>query len=365
MGLIQAKRVEELDLKTKSMADPKLKSAIGDPWAEIAAVQGSYHDLFPAYSALEADPGARSLLFRWARYIVRGAEERDKPSADRLPEYADSRLAQAERVVVSDTAVQPAIEELRIEFWLSKVRESLTVDNPVTELLLGKDSPENLAHRLVAGTQLADPVLRRALWEGGRKAVQVSEDPLIRFVLTIDRAAREVRTEMEARVDGPRASAAARIAQARFAIYHKSLYPDATFTPRISFGAIEGWAERGRHIAPVSTFAGLFGRATGQPPFDLPDSWLKSKDDLDQRTPFNFVGTLDVIGGNSGSPTLNAKGEVIGAVFDGNIHMLGGDYGYDTKLNRSISVTAAAIQEALLRVYHRRDLVIELNDPSS
>ena len=252
-----------------------------------------------------------------------------------------------------------------MEFWLSKVREGLTVDNPVTQLLLGKDSPENLAHRLVAGTQLANPVLRRALWEGGRKAVQLSEDPLIRFALTIDRAAREVRAKMEDRVDGPRASAAARIAQVRFAMYRESLYPDASFTPRISFGAIEGWTDRGRQIAPVSTFAGLFGRATGQPPFDLPDSWLRSKDNLDQQTPFNFVATLDVIGGNSGSPTLNAKGEVVGAVFDGNIHMLGGDFGYDAKLNRSISVTAAAIQEALLRVYHRRDLVKELNDPSS
>jgi Peptidase S46 len=277
---------------------------------------------------------------------------------------SDSRIAQAQRLVLSETAVQPSIEELKIEFWLSKAREGLTVDNPVTELLLGKDSPENLAQRLVAGTQLADPVLRRALWEGGRQAVQVSGDPLIRFALTIDRAAREVRTKMEDRVDGPRASAAARIAQARFAIYRKSLYPDATFTPRISFGAIEGWAERSRQIAPVSTFAGFYGRATGQPPFDLPDSWLKAKDNLDQGTPFNFVCTFDVVGGNSGSPTLNAKGEVIGAVFDGNTHMLGGDYGYDPKLNRSISVTAAAIQEALLKVYNRSDLVRELNDQS-
>lgn len=361
-GLLQDKRAEEIDLKTKAMSDPKLKSVIGDPWGEIAAIQAAYYDLFPSYSALEADAGARSLLFRWARSIVRSAEEREKPSADRLPEYADSRLAQAQHIVLSDTSIQPAIEQLKMEFWLSKARESLTVDNPVTALLLGKDSPEESAQRLVAGTQLTDPVFRRALWVGGQKAVQTSQDPLIRFVLTIDRAAREVRAEMEARVDGPRASAARRIAQVRFAIYGESLYPDATFTPRISFGAIEAWVERGHPTAPVTTFAGLYGRATGQPPFDLPDSWLMAKDNLNPLTPFDFVSTLDVIGGNSGSPTLNAKGEVIGAVFDGNIHSLGGDFGYDPGLNRCISVSAAAIQEALLKVYHRPDLVRELND---
>lgn len=138
MAFLQAKRNEEADLKIKAMADPKLKSVIGDPWGEIAAIQGSYYDLFPTYSALESEGGAGSLLFQWARDIIRAAEERQKPSADRLPEYADSRLAQAERVVVSDTSAEPAIEELKIEFWLSKARESLSVENPVTELLLGK-----------------------------------------------------------------------------------------------------------------------------------------------------------------------------------------------------------------------------------
>lgn len=224
------------------------------------------------------------------------------------------------------------------------------------------DSPEDLAQRLVRGTKLGDPVLRRALWEGGRNAVQASDDPLIRFVLAIDPAARKVRAEMEARVDGPRTSAAARIAQARFAIYGERLYPDATFTPRISFGAIEGWVERGHSISPITTFAGLYAHATGKPPFDLPESWLKAKDALNLSTPFNFVSSLDVVGGNSGSPILNARGEVTGAVFDGNIHSVGGDYGYDSRLNRAVSVTAAAIQEALSKVYHRPDLLRELND---
>jgi S1-C subfamily serine protease len=119
--------------------------------------------------------------------------------------------------------------------------------------------------------------------------------------------------------------------------------------------------ERGQPVNPITTFAGLFDRATGQPPFDLPDSWFRAKPKLNLATAFNFSGTLDITGGNSGSPTLNGKGEVVGAVFDGNIHSIGGDYGYNPADNRSVTVTAAAIQEALDKVYGRGDLVKELN----
>jgi V8-like Glu-specific endopeptidase len=359
-AFFQTKRDEEAALRAK--ADPKLVATIGDPWADMAAVQVAYRDLYPAYYTLETDAGSGSQLYGWARGLVRAAEERTKPSPDRLAEYADSRLPQVEHGIFSDTPVEPAIERQSLEFWLSKARETLTVDDPATKRLLGKDSPEAVAQRLVAGSKLADPAVRRALWEGGLKAIQVSDDPVIRYVLATDAAARAVRAQWEARVSGPSASAATRIAQARFAVYGEHLYPDATFTPRITYGAVEGWVEHGQTIYPVTTFAGLYDRATGQPPFDLPESWFKARDTLDLKTPFDFSGTLDIIGGNSGSPAINAKGEVIGEVFDGNIHSLGGDYGYDPLLNRSVQISAAAIQEALFKLYGRADLVKELND---
>jgi hypothetical protein len=162
-------------------------------------------------------------------------------------------------------------------------------------------------------------------------------------------------------VSGPTSAAQSRIAKARFKVYGDKLYPDATFSPRITYGAIEGWNERGHDVVPFTTLAGLYDRDTGLAPFDLPESWHKAKGKLKLDTQFDFSGTLDITGGNSGSPTLNAKGEVIGAVFDGNIHSLGGAYGYDPRMNRSVSVTAAAIQEALLKVYGREGLVKELN----
>jgi hypothetical protein len=257
--------------------------------------------------------------------------------------------------------VEAGLEQLNLEFWLSKARENLGADDPVTKLLLGRDSPEHLSQTLVSGTRLADPAERKRLWDGGMEAIQASDDPMIKFALQIDQPALDVRNQWRAQVTAPTTEAETRIAQARFAVYGDHLYPDATFSPRITYGSIEGWMERGKMVEPTTTFAGLFDRATGQPPFDLPQSWYKAKDRLNLNTVFDFSASLDITGGNSGSPTLNAKGEVIGAAFDGNIHSIGGDFGYDPRVNRSVTVSAAAIQEALEKVYGRPDLVKELN----
>ena len=183
---------------------------------------------------------------------------------------------------------------------------------------------------------------------------------MIRFVLALDPDARRLRQEYENRVSGPVARAQERIAQARFQAYGASVYPDATFTPRITYGAIEGWTYQGRTVEPFTRMAGLFERATGQPPYDLPQRWIDLKDRLDGATVFNIASSNDIIGGNSGSPLINARGEVIGAVFDGNIHSLGGAYGYDATLNRAVSVSTAAITESLRKVYGRTALLAEL-----
>jgi V8-like Glu-specific endopeptidase len=362
-AFFRSKVDEETALRAKVAANPQLAKEIGDPWADMATVQGAVHDLYLPYYELESSPASpsSSALFRWARQIVRGAAERPKASGDRLPEFSDSRLPQVEHALFAEAPVIAPLEELNLEFWLSKTREALTVDDPVVKRMLGKESPENLAQRLVSGTKLGDPAVRKALWDGGSAAVAASDDPLIRFAVATDPDARDIRKQWEARVRAPSEQASQRIAKARFAIYGEKIYPDATFSPRITYGSVVGWVERGHDVYPVTDFGGFYDRATGQAPFELTPKWSAAKGRLDLKTPFDFSGSLDIIGGNSGSPTLNAQGDVIGAVFDGNIHSIGGDYGYDPRLNRSVSVTSAAIQEALLKVYDRADLVKELN----
>jgi len=358
-ALIESKRKADAELKAKVDADPKLHAAIGDPWAEIAQAQAARAEINTRYSFLEGRAGGGA-LYRYARTLVRAATEREKPNGERLREYADARLPLLQKTLLDPQPVERDLEQLQLEFWLTKLREELTADAPETALYLGKESPESLSREL-ASSRLSDPALRKQLWEGGAKAIAASNDPMIRFVVKTDPAARAIRKAFEDRVEGPVDRASERIAHARFAVYGTSVYPDATFSLRLSYGKIAGWTYRGRDIPSFTTFDGLYKRATGQFPFDLAPRWVEGKSKLDLKTVFNISSANDIIGGNSGSPLINANGDVIGAIFDGNIHSLGGDFYYDTALNRAVSVSTAAISEALDKIYGQSALLNELS----
>ena len=351
---------EERVLRARVAGDPRLAAEIGDPWKEIADVQDDYAELWLPYWRLESGAGGGSSLFGYARAIVRAAQEREKPAAERLPEYGESRLSLLEKQLTDVRPIDAELERMYVQFWLEKSREYLTADAPETKLLLGRESPQQLATRLVSGSQLADPAVRKALYDGGLRAVRASNDPMIQYALKIDEAARERRTAWEMRVTGPTDRAAEKIAKARFAAYGTGVYPDATFSLRLSNGKVAGWTHRGRTVPPFTYVGGLYERATGAEPFDLAPRWAAAERKVNKRTVFNISSTNDIIGGNSGSPLINANGEVIGAVFDGNIHSLGGAFGYEGDTNRSVTVSTAAITEALRDVYEQPQLVAEL-----
>jgi hypothetical protein len=226
--------------------------------------------------------------------------------------------------------------------------------------VLGKDSPADLAKALVKGTKLADLAVRKALFEGGKTAVDASKDPMIELARRIDPDARAIRKQYEDEVESVVKKNSELVAKSRFAAYGTSVYPDATFTLRLSFGKVQGWEEAGKPVPPMTNIAGAFDRHTGREPFALPKSWLDAKGKLDLQKPFNFSSTNDIIGGNSGSPVVNQSGEVVGLIFDGNIHSLGGDYAYDPRVNRAVSVHTAAITEALEKVYGAERVLADL-----
>jgi hypothetical protein len=247
-----------------------------------------------------------------------------------------------------------------LEWSLSKAREYLGADDPDTKLLLGKESPEQLASRLVAGSKLADPAYRKALWDGGLAAIQASKDPMILYALKLDPRQRQLQQAYDERYDAPVTAAQAKLAAARFDAYGNSVYPDATFTLRISYGQVKGWVERGQQVPTRTTIGGAFERATGAQPFKLAKAFVANEPRIDKATVYDFVTTNDIIGGNSGSPVIDRNGTVIGAAFDGNIHSLGGNYGYDPVLNRTVVVSMAAVQEALKHIYPAPALLAEL-----
>jgi hypothetical protein len=350
----------EAELRARVAADPALATRIGDPWGELATVQATASDLYLPYRQLETNAGGGSVLYNYAKAIVRAAKERAKPAAERRAGYTEADIARMAQRLAAVTPIERDLEEIYLSYWLSKTREYLTVDAPAVKDLLGRESPEALAERVVEGTRLGDPAFRAQALAMTPEELAAANDPMIDLVLRSDQSAQLVRAQWEAGVGAPTARAAERVAQARFAVYGQNLYPDATFSLRLSYGAVKGWSERGREIEPFTRFAGLYERATGSAPFELAPRWTAAEDEIDKDVVFDFTTTNDIIGGNSGSPVINAAGEVIGAAFDGNIHSLGGAFGYDGTMNRTVVVSTAAITEALRTVYDQPRLLAEL-----
>ena len=350
----------EANLKSRVASDAALKADVGDPWSEVDRATAVYRSFYPEYLLLEANAGWGSQLYDYAEALVRAAQEREKPDAERLPAYTTSRLPLLEKQVSDEAPVYPWLEELRLGFWLSKTRELLTADDPRVKKMLGRQSPEQLAERLVGGTKLADPAVRRQLWQGGIRAIRQSDDPMIKFVLAQQETGRALLDRYRAEVDAPITAAQSRLARARFAAFGDTLYPDATFTLRISYGSVQGWQERGRQMPFATRFEGLFEHATGAAPYELPAKIGAAERRIDKKTVLDFTTNNDIIGGNSGSPVIARDGSVIGAAFDGNIHSIGGSYGFDPRVNRTIVVSAAAVQEVLGKVYGGEALLREL-----
>jgi Peptidase S46 len=297
-----------------------------------------------------------------ARTLVRAAVERTRPNAERLREYSDAALPQLTQGLFSPAPVHPEFEVFELSHFLTKMREKLGPDDPFVKRVLGQKSPAELAGELVKGTRLADVAVRKRLWEGGKAALDeaVKTDAMLAFASSIDADGRAVRKTYEDQIQPVLVKNQELIAQAHFAIEGTSAYPDATFTPRLSYGAVQGYEENGKQVAPFTTMGGAYERATGREPFALPRSWLDAKEKVDPRTPFNMATSNDIIGGNSGSPVINGKGEVVGLVFDGNIQSLGGDYGFDPAVNRAVAVHSSALIEALQKVYGAQRIVDEL-----
>jgi hypothetical protein len=183
---------------------------------------------------------------------------------------------------------------------------------------------------------------------------------MILLAKKVDPEARALRKRYESTVESVENKNAELIAQARFAKYGTSVFPDATFTLRLSDGVVKGWDEKGRAVPPFTDFAGAFARDTGSDPFKLPDSWHAAKDKLDLSQRLDLVTTNDIIGGNSGSPMINRKGEIVGLVFDGNIESLGGAFWFDERVNRTVAVHSGGILEAMRKIYGADRIVDEL-----
>jgi Peptidase S46 len=331
-----------------------VEAALADVERAMRRLRGFHRELV----ALEHLGGGD--LLQLARALLRAGDERARPDGERLREYRDANLPALAQEVLSPAPIHPALERVLLGRALGRLVEELGPDHPAVRRALGQSSPQELADRAVEGTRLADPDVRRQLWDQGKAAVDASQDPMIALARSLDPAARAVRRTYEDEVEAAVRRAHEVLADARFALHGRSVYPDATFTPRLNVGVVRGWREDGRVVPPFTTLAGAFERATGKDPFALPPSWLAARPRLDLATRLNYVTDNDIVGGNSGSPVVNRRAELVGVMFDGNIHSLGGEYGFDPATNRAVAVHPAAVVEALDKVYGAKALLEEL-----
>jgi hypothetical protein len=315
------------------------------------------------YELLERGQAFYSELFTIARTLVRMAEESEKPNADRLREYRESNLDSVKQELFSTAPIYADLQTELLADSLGMYLERKGVSDALVKKVLAGKSPRQRAAELIGGTKLADVAVRRQLADGGMKAIEASDDPMIRLARLVDKPARAVRTRFEQQVEEPQRWAYGKLANARFAVYGTETYPDATFTLRLAFGLVKGYRENGQELPAWTTIGGAYRHAEEhdfRAPYALPKSWMERKGDLRLDTPMNFVCTADIIGGNSGSPVVDRKGDLVGIIFDGNLPALVWDYEYTEDDGRATAVHGSAILETLRSVYGAEGLVREL-----
>jgi hypothetical protein len=362
--LLAQKRKGEKALRTAVAKDPKLRKDCGAAWEDVARAVKTWGGLYNKLTLLDRGSGFSCRQFSIARTLVRLADETPKPNARRLREYRESNLDSLKHRLFSKAPIYKDLETVKLADSLSLLVERLGADSELVVRVLAGKSPRERAAELVGGTKLEDAAVRRGLASGGANAIAKSDDPMIALARMVDKPSRAVRKAYKEQVDEPLAQAYARIARARFAVHGTGVYPDATGTLRLAFGTVESYKEQGVVIPHCTAMGGVFVRSAeheNQWPYRLGKRWLERREKLDKTAAFNFVSTVDIIGGNSGSPVVNRKGELVGVIFDSNLHGLGWSYQFDSSQGRSVSVHVQAVLEALKTVYNAKALVDELS----
>jgi hypothetical protein len=361
--VFERKRNEEERLKKLAADKPELAGAL-TAWDEIATAQALIAQTSPRYNLLERYADRTSSLLQIARSLYRSATEKAKSSGQRLREYRDSNRASFELALFSEEPIYDDLEQVRLESYLTLLAKEFGAEDPVVLKALAGKSPRERAAELVAGTKAKNVAVRKKLYAADAGALEkvAQSDPMFALAAVLDGPSRAARKTIEEQSE-LKEQAQAKISRVRYEIDGTRTYPDATFTLRLAFGTVKGYEENGVHVAPFTAIDGMYARSTaheGREPFNLPPCWVTQKGKVKLATPMNFVSTCDIIGGNSGSPTLNRAGEFVGIIFDGNIQSLIADFAYDDRQARALSVDARAIMESLRTVYGAGELADEL-----
>jgi hypothetical protein len=359
--LMQRKRDFERKFKAAVMANPELRDKYGDVWEEIADLIDQLRGISRKLTALSLDPLTTSELFYVADDLVDLAYQLSLPEDQRAEQYKGEELdSTIAYIIPSGIDLQP--ERALLKEQVKMLDESLGSNNPVVQKLTGGNSGEAAVDYMLNNTVLTDPIKIKALIDEGPAAILNSNDPFIYFAVHTEDIRTELRSE-QTRILNDEAVYSQELGKALFAVYGTSIPPDATFTLRIADGVVKGYPYNGTVAPPFTTFYGLYDRYYSfgkKAPWNLPERWVHPPADFQLQTPFNFVATNDITGGNSGSPVINEKAEIVGLAFDGNIQSLPGDFIYTPEDNRMVAVHSAGLMEAVKDMYKAKRLSDEL-----
>lgn len=357
---------EETIIPNKSESEATILSKLSEeeqrPWKELSSSLGHAKKYFAEHFYLEGRASNFSKMFIWARHLLRLAEERSKPNELRLKEYIDSELPTLELSLLTVEPVYIEFERELLAYGLNQFVATLGENHPATQAALAGKSVEDKVGELINGTRLFELEYRAELLRNP-DTLENSDDSMIRLALSLDPFARELREKMAYGLDASKSENYAKIVQILFEYFGRSMYPDATFTLRLSVGEMKGYPEETGYIFPTTTLGEAYHKAIKnhhQAPYTLPTSWQTRQDFVNEDTLFNFASTHDIIGGNSGSPVINSQCEIVGLIFDGNMQSLTWDFEFDQRQGRAVSVHSEAILHVLEHIYNAEALASEI-----
>jgi len=358
-SVMQKKQDDENDLRSKVDANPEWKAAYGDAWDTIAKVEENVKPEIKRQLFRRTGSQALSLAIELVQYVA----EVKKPDGERLPQYHEAGLESLKFQLLSPAPIYPDVEKMFMKATLKLATQQLGANDEFVQAITQGADIDKTVDAMVDGTKLADPKVRQALIDGGEAAIAASTDPMIVAARRIDPISRATYKHIQDSEQSVLVPAEEKLGKARFAVYGKNAYPDATFTLRLSYGTVDGYPYNGTVAPPFTTFYGLFDRSasfSNKPPFNLTAKEAAALSKLDLSTPLDFVCTADIIGGNSGSPVIDREGQIVGLIFDGDIESLAGDFVYDGTKNRAVAVHTAGMIEALRKIYDAGPLADEL-----